>query len=106
MANIKANIKSIGKAEKRNNRNKIVKTTYKTALKNTRKTNSQDELNVAYKSLDQAASKKVITKNKANRLKSRAAKRANKANAQPKVAPQAPKKAEEKPAAPKKDEKA
>ncbi len=78
MANIKSNLKSIKKNKKRQNRNKIVKTTYKNNIKKTRKTGKQEDLSSTYKSIDKALSKGVITKNKANRLKSRTAKHTNK----------------------------
>lgn len=79
MANIKANIKAIRKSAKRNNQNKIVKTTFKNKLKAVRTAPDAKKLTEVYKELDQAVAKKVITKNKANRLKSRASKKLQKA---------------------------
>ncbi|WEK83328.1 MAG: 30S ribosomal protein S20 [Mycoplasma sp.] len=78
MANIKANIKSIRKSAKRNNRNKIVKTTYKNKLKDVRQNPEAKKLSSLYKEIDKALAKKAITKNKANRLKARATKTVNK----------------------------
>lgn len=78
MANIKANIKSLRKSKKRSNRNKIVKTTYKNKLKDLRTNPEAKKLPLLQKEIDKALAKKVITKNKANRLKSRATKTVNK----------------------------
>ena len=80
MANIKSNIKSARKNEKRKNANKIAKTTYKNNIKKARTSAKKEDVSASYKSIDSALAKGVITKNKANRLKSRTAKHANKAN--------------------------
>ncbi len=80
MANIKTNIKSIRKTAKRQKRNQSVKTTYKNNIKHARNSGKLTDLNKSYKSIDSALAKGIITKNKANRLKSRAAKAVNKIN--------------------------
>ena len=80
MANIKSNTKSIRKTAKKQKRNRATKTTYKNNIKRTRATGNAADLNKSYKSIDSALAKGTITKNKANRLKSRTAKAANKAN--------------------------
>ena len=77
MANIKANIKSIRKTAKRQKRNRSVKTIYKNNIKRTRNSKNYIDLNKSYKSIDSALAKGVITKNKANRLKSRIARAIN-----------------------------
>jgi small subunit ribosomal protein S20 len=78
MANIKANIKTIRKDKKRKNRNKIVLSALKTNVKNSRTSPSKENLTVIYTKVDSACSKGKIHKNKANRIKSRLAKLANK----------------------------
>ncbi|MBP5256923.1 MAG: 30S ribosomal protein S20 [Mycoplasma sp.] len=78
MANIKANIKSIRKTIKRQKRNHSIKTIYKNNIKRARNSKNFTDLNKSYKSIDSALAKGVITKNKANRLKSRTAKAINK----------------------------
>lgn len=80
MANIKSNIKSARKNKKRQNANKIARTTYKNNVKKARTSNKKEDVYASYKSIDSALAKGVITKNKAARLKSRVAKHANKAN--------------------------
>ena len=80
MANIKSNIKSARKNEKRRTANKIAKTTYKNDVKKARTSAKKEDVYVSYKSIDSALAKGVITKNKAARLKSRTAKHVNKSN--------------------------
>ena len=80
MANIKSNIKTISKASKRRAQNRIVKTTIKNDIKRAKTTAKSEDLNVVFKKLDSAVARKVITQNKANRLKSRATKAVNKKN--------------------------
>jgi small subunit ribosomal protein S20 len=80
MANIKSNIKTIRKTKKRNLANQVVKTKYKNLIKNARKSNDKVNLSKIYKQIDSAVNKKVITKNKANRIKSRIACYLNKMN--------------------------
>jgi small subunit ribosomal protein S20 len=79
MANIKANIKSIRKDKKRTQRNKIVLSGLKTQIKKTRANCTAATVSISYKSLDSAASKGKISKNKARRLKSKLARNLNKA---------------------------
>ena len=78
MANIKSNTKTIRKTAKRQKRNRAAKTTYKKNIKRARTSGNAVDLNKSYKSIDSALSKGIITKNKANRLKSRTAKATNK----------------------------
>ena len=80
MANIKSNIKSTRKNEKRKTANKIAKTSYKNNVKKARTSGKKEDVAASYKSIDSALAKGVITKNKAARLKSRTAKHANKTN--------------------------
>ena len=80
MANIKSNIKTISKSSKRRAQNRIVKTTIKNDIKRAKTTAKSEDLNVVFKNLDSAVARKVITQNKANRLKSRATKAVNKKN--------------------------
>ncbi|MDR2829025.1 MAG: 30S ribosomal protein S20 [Mycoplasmataceae bacterium] len=78
MPNIKSNIKSVRKNKKRTTRNKIVISSLKNTIKQVRANQGQKDLNVLYKKADASLAKGKITKNKANRIKSRAAKLANK----------------------------
>ena len=78
MANIKSNTKTIRKTAKKQRRNRTAKTTYKNNVKRARTSGNATDLNKSYKSIDSALAKGVITKNKANRLKSRTAKATNK----------------------------
>ena len=80
MANIKSNIKTISKSSKRRAQNRIVKTTIKNDIKRAKTTAKSEDLNVVFKKLDSAVARKVITQNKANRLKSRSTKAVNKKN--------------------------
>lgn len=79
MANIKSNEKSIRKNARRCAQNKIVRTKYKNDIKRVVVSNSAEHLSKLYRDIDSAVSKKNITKNKANRLKSNITKRVNKA---------------------------
>ena len=78
MANIKSNTKTIRKTAKRQRRNHADKTTYKNNINRARTSGNAVYLNKSYKSIDSALAKGIITKNKANRLKSRTAKATNK----------------------------
>ncbi len=78
MANIKSNIKSVRKTIKRKKRNSAVKSTYKTLVKKSKINQDKNSLNAVYKKIDSACAKGIITKNKANRIKSRTAKYLNK----------------------------
>jgi small subunit ribosomal protein S20 len=78
MANIKSNIKSIRKNKKRNIRNKIVISTLKTNNKKFKLAPTPEGLKNVYKKTDSACSKGKISKNKANRIKSKLAKLNNK----------------------------
>lgn len=78
MANIKANVKTIRKSKKRYTAHKAIKSSFKSQNKKTRALGKKEDLARLYKELDSAVSKKIITKNKANRIKAKAAKQVNK----------------------------
>jgi len=73
---------SAAKALRRDNRRKRVnnkiKIKYRQALKKARQDPNEENLRSAFSTLDIAAKKKVIHKNKASRLKSRLSKLSNK----------------------------
>jgi len=69
---IKSNIKSLRKTKKRNIRNKIVISSLKHSVKDNRKNPSLENISSIYKKADSALAKGKISKNKANRIKSRA----------------------------------
>lgn len=71
MANIKGNEKRHIQDEKRNLLNHMQMSALKTQIKKAQSTKKQEELDKAYKMIDSALSKGIITKNKANRMKSR-----------------------------------
>ena len=82
MPNIKGAAKRHRQSEVRRDRNRGVKSSIKTQLKKVAATapagdkdKTQTELRLAQKKIDQAASKGVMHKNKASRLKSRLVKR-------------------------------
>lgn len=78
MPNIKSAKKRVLVAKVRNDRNKSAKTELKTVLKKARAEDATAEaIKTAAISLDKAAGKGFIHKNKAARLKSRLAKKAN-----------------------------
>jgi small subunit ribosomal protein S20 len=87
VANIKSQIKRVKTNEKRRQRNKSVKSTVKTAIRNFREAADQGSENTAElqrkaaKALDKAAGKGVIHKNQAANRKSAMAKRLNKVGA-------------------------
>jgi len=72
MPRIKSNIKSLRKTKKRNIRNKIIISSLKYSIKDNRKQPSLENINSIYKKADSALAKGKISKNKANRIKSRA----------------------------------
>lgn len=78
MPNIKSAIKRSKQSQKAYYRNLTVKRKIKATLKNIKKSESSEEntakLQQVYSVMDKSAKKKVIHKNKAARLKSRAAK--------------------------------
>jgi small subunit ribosomal protein S20 len=82
VANIKSQIKRIKQNEKRRQRNKSVKSSLRTALRNFREAadsgadNAQELARAASQKLDVAVSKGVIHKNQAANKKSAVAKRA------------------------------
>ena len=87
MPNIKSAIKRVKVNEKKNLRNRMVKSAMRTSLKKFETAvvtggADQAQLSVAQSSVDRAASKGVIHKNAANRKKARLAKRMAKAAAE------------------------
>ena len=85
MPNKHSAIKHLRQATKRTEQNRQTKAAVKTVVKNVRKAivlkdkaKAADALKKAIKALDQSAQKKVITKNKAARLKSRLTLQVNK----------------------------
>ncbi|MDR0674940.1 MAG: 30S ribosomal protein S20 [Mycoplasmataceae bacterium] len=78
MANIQSNIKNIRKTRKQRDCNKRHITALRSKAKIVRTTKNKNDLSLAYKKIDGASAKGKIHKNKANRLKSRLAKSANK----------------------------
>lgn len=81
MPNTKSALKAMRQSIKRRARNLKVKEAYKTAVKDvrklitaTKKTETLEALKKAMSSLDKAAKKNIIHKNKSARLKSRLAK--------------------------------
>ncbi len=78
MPNIKSAKKRVLVAKVRNDRNKAAKTELKTILKRARAEEATaDAVKTAAITLDKAAGKGLIHKNKAARIKSRLAKKAN-----------------------------
>ncbi len=81
MANTKSALKEIRKSEKRRVRNRLVRTSTRTAVKratqaiSTGAAERDEEIRAAFRALDKAASKGVIHKNAAARRKSRLAKK-------------------------------
>ena len=78
MANIKSAKKRALTSEKRHERNKMVKSSLRTAVRKFVEAGSEEaqtKLNSAFSALDKAASKGVIHKNTAARKKARLAKR-------------------------------
>ncbi|AJQ45123.1 30S ribosomal protein S20 [Ureaplasma diversum] len=82
MANIVANEKSYRHSQKVRKQNHAKMSKLRTVVKKVRNSNDQSKLVEAYSVIDKTASKGVIHKNKANRLKSRTAKALNKAVAE------------------------
>ena len=77
MPNIKSAKKRVKVIINKHEANVPVKGSMKTAVKKVEKDATKENLNVANKKIDKAASKGVITKNKAARLKSRLTKKVN-----------------------------
>ncbi|WP_391591802.1 SSU ribosomal protein S20p [[Mycoplasma] cavipharyngis] len=80
MANIKSNAKSAEKARKARVINKAQKSYLRNRIKEAKATANNDKVNLAFKTIDSKASKGLIKKTTANRLKSRLAKHVNKLN--------------------------
>ncbi len=87
MPNIKSAKKRVKVSEKKNLRNRVVKSVVRTAVKKfdaaveTDAANAAAVLNNTTSAIDKAAAKGVMHKNAANRKKARLAKRLNKATA-------------------------
>lgn len=79
MPNIKSAMKRVKVSEKKNLRNRMIKTGVKTAVKKFEADMNQEKLANVSAALDKAASKGIIHKNAANRKKARLAKRLAKA---------------------------
>ena len=77
MANIKSQKKRIITNAKRAERNKAVKSELRTSVKNAVDTGSDDDLRLAVKRIDKAATKGIIHPNTAARRKSRLMKKLN-----------------------------
>ncbi len=71
MANIKSNDKSHAQDEKARVLNHAQKSKMKTLIKKALETKKTEDLNEAISCIDSSCSKGIITKNKADRLKSR-----------------------------------
>lgn len=78
MPNIKSAIKRVKVSEKKNLRNRMIKSALRTSLKSFE---ANADLSAVASAIDKAAAKGVISKNAANRKKARLAKRLNKAQA-------------------------
>ncbi len=78
MANIKSNIKSIRKNKKRSIQNKHQISKMKSTIKKARLNPTEQNVNDVYKIVDSSLAKGKIHKNKANRIKSRIAKKLKK----------------------------
>ena len=77
MANIKSAKKRILVNKTKFGENRPVKSSYKTAITKALKNNNPENVNEAYKKIDKALKKGIITKNKAARAKSRVSKASN-----------------------------
>ena len=77
MANIKSAKKRILVNKTKNNNNVPKKSTMKSAVKKAVVNPSEESVKEAYKRIDKALAKNIITKNKAARAKSRVSKKLN-----------------------------
>ncbi len=75
LANIKSAIKRAATAEKRTERNKMVKSSLRTTVRKFNEAVTSETLSSAFAALDKAATKGVIHKNTAARKKARLAKK-------------------------------
>ena len=75
MPNIKSAMKRVKVIEKKNLRNRMIKSGVKTAIKKYEAALTPEQLSKASSALDKAASKGVIHKNAANRKKARLARK-------------------------------
>ncbi len=79
MANIKSNIKTKKQSDKKHAKNARALDTLRKNTKKVRSSKDAKDLNTLYSNADSLSRKHVIHRNKANRIKSRNAKAANKA---------------------------
>ena len=77
MANIKSAKKRVLVTKTKNENNVPKKSTMKSAVKKAINTPSEESVKEAYKRIDKALAKNIITKNKAARAKSRVSKKLN-----------------------------
>ncbi len=77
MANIKSAKKRVLVNKTKNENNVPKKSTMKSAVKKAINTPSEESVKEAYKRIDKALAKNIITKNKAARAKSRVSKKLN-----------------------------
>ena len=80
MANIKSNLKTKRKSDKKHAKNSRALDNLKSNTKKARSSKDVKDLNKLYSNADSLSRKHVIHRNKANRIKSRNAKALNKAN--------------------------
>ncbi len=78
MANIKSNIKTKKKSDKKHAANRNALDKLKNNTKKVRSSGDKKDLNALYATADSLSRKRIIHRNKANRIKSRNAKAANK----------------------------
>ena len=80
MANIKSNKKRHVQDKKKRSLNHSKNSEYRTVVKKTRVSKSQEDLDKTYSVVDKAAKRKRMHKNKANRIKSRVSRAIAKSN--------------------------
>lgn len=80
MANIKSNLKTKKQSDKKHAKNRNALADLKNNTKKVRSSHDKKDLSKLYSCADSLSRKRVIHRNKANRIKSRNAKAANKAS--------------------------
>lgn len=78
MANIKSNIKTKKQSDKKHAKNSVALSNLKNNVKKVKSSKDAKDLNNLYAKADSLSRKRVIHRNKANRIKSRNAKALNK----------------------------
>lgn len=78
MANIKSNLKTKRQSDKKHAANRVALSNLKNDTKKVRSSKDKKDLNALYSRADSLSRKRIIHRNKANRIKSRNAKAANK----------------------------